>query len=310
MKVLGIGNAIVDVICKVEDSFLSENSLAKGTMKLVDETEFKKLLSSLKIEETIAGGSVANSIVGLSQLGNQVSFIGKVNNDELGDKYEKSLTIEKVKYCYKKKEELVPTGTCLILITPDSERTMCTFLGIAGKVSDKDIDENAVKNSELVFLEGYLWDEGDPKSAFDKAMRLSNKTAMSLSDQFCVDRHKKSFLDLVKNKLDIIFANEQEVLSLIDAKNFNEVVSFGKKLGKLIVVTRGEKGSIAIHNNEVVECNIKKGLKIVDLTGAGDLFAAGFLHGYVNNLSMKQSLEKGTDMSSKIIQIFGARLKK
>ena len=310
MKVLGIGNAIVDVICKVEDSFLTENSLAKGTMKLVDEAEFKKLLSTLIIEETIAGGSVANSIVGLSQLGNQVSFIGKVNNDELGDKYEKSLTIEKVKYCYKKKEELVPTGTCLILITPDSERTMCTFLGIAGKVSDKDIDENAVKNSELVFLEGYLWDEGDPKSAFDKAMRLSNKAAMSLSDQFCVDRHKKSYLDLVKNKLDIIFANEQEVLSLIDTKNFNEVVSFGKKLGKLIVVTRGEKGSIAIHNNEVVECNIKKGLKIVDLTGAGDLFAAGFLHGYVNNLSMKQSLEKGTDMSSKVIQIFGARLKK
>jgi len=310
MRVLGIGNAIVDVICKVEDSFLSENSLAKGTMKLVDEAEFKKLLSTLKIEETIAGGSVANSIVGLSQLGNQVSFIGKVNNDELGDKYEKSLTIEKVKYCYKKKEELVPTGTCLILITPDSERTMCTFLGIAGKVSDKDIDENAVKNSELVFLEGYLWDEGDPKSAFDKAMILSNKTAMSLSDQFCVDRHKKSFLDLVKNKLDIIFTNEQEVLSLIDTKNFNEVVSFGKKLGKLIVITRGEKGSIAIHNNEVVECNIKKGLKIVDLTGAGDLFAAGFLHGYVNNLSMKQSLEKGTDMSSKVIQIFGARLKK
>ena len=310
MRVLGIGNAIVDVICKVKDNFLSENSLVKGTMKLIDEAEFKKLLSTLKIEETIAGGSVANSIVGLSQLGNQVSFIGKVNNDELGDKYEKSLTIEKVKYCYKKKEELVPTGTCLILITPDSERTMCTFLGIAGKVSDKDIDENAVKNSELVFLEGYLWDEGDPKSAFDKAMRLSNKTAMSLSDQFCVDRHKKSFLDLVKNKLDIIFANEQEVLSLIDAKNFNEVVSFGKKLGKLIVVTRGEKGSIAIHNNEVVECNIKKGLKIVDLTGAGDLFAAGFLHGYVNNLSMKQSLEKGTDMSSKVIQIFGARLKK
>ena len=310
MKVLGIGNAIVDVICKVEDSFLSENSLTKGTMKLVDETEFKKLLSTLKIEETIAGGSVANSIVGLSQLGNQVSFIGKVNNDELGDKYEKSLTIEKVKYCYKKKEEPIPTGTCLVLITPDSERTMCTFLGIAGKVSDKDIDEDSVKNSELVFLEGYLWDEGDPKSAFDKAMRLSNKTAMSLSDQFCVDRHKKSFLDLVKNKLDIIFANEQEVLSLIDTKNFNEVVSFGKKLGKLIVVTRGEKGSIAIHNNEVVECNIKKGLKIVDLTGAGDLFAAGFLHGYVNNLSIKQSLEKGTDMSSKIIQIFGARLKK
>ena len=308
MKILGIGNAIVDVICKVEDSFLSENNLTKSTMKLVDETEFKKLLSNLTIEETIAGGSVANSIVGLSQLGNPVSFIGKVNNDELGIKYDKSLTREKVKYCYKKKEELIPTGTCLILITPDSERTMCTFLGIAGKVSDKDIDENAVKNSELVFLEGYLWDEGDPKSAFDKDMKLSNKTAMSLSDQFCVDRHKKSFLDLVKNKLDIIFANEQEIFSLINTKNFNEVVSFGKKIGKLIVVTRGEKGSIAIHNNEVVECNVRKGLKIVDLTGAGDLFAAGFLHGYINNLSIKESLEKGTEMSSKVIQKIGARL--
>jgi len=291
MKVLGIGNAIVDVICKVEESFLSKNNLTKSTMKLVDEAEFKKLLSNLKIEETIAGGSVANSIVGLSQLGNLVSFIGKVNNDELGNKYEKSLTNEKVKYCYQKKEELTPTGTCLILITPDSERTMCTFLGIAGKISDKDIDDNAVKNSELIFLEGYLWDEGDPKKAFNKAISISKKTAMSLSDQFCVDRHKKSFLDLVNNKLDITFANEQEILSLIDAKNFDEVISFGKQLGKLIVITRSNKGSIAIQKNEVVECDSQKNLKIVDLTGAGDLFAAGFLHGHVNNLSIKESLE-------------------
>ena len=308
MKVLGIGNAIVDVICKVEESFLSENNLAKGTMKLVDEAEFKKLLSNLNIEETIAGGSVANSIVGLSQLGNPVSFIGKVNNDELGNKYEKSLINEKVKYCYQKKEETMPTGTCLILITPDSERTMCTFLGIAGKVSDKDIDENAVKNSELVFLEGYLWDEGEPRTAFNKAINISKKTAISLSDQFCVDRHKKSFLDLVNNKLDITFANEQEILSLIDAKNFDEVISFGKQLGKLIVITRGEKGSLAIQKNEVIECDSKKNLKIVDLSGAGDLFAAGFLHGHVNKLSIKESLEKGTEMSSKIIQKIGARL--
>ena len=309
MKVLGIGNAIVDVICKVEDDFLSKNNLAKSTMKLVDETEFKKLLSNLKIEETIAGGSVANSIVGLSQLDNPVSFIGKVNNDELGNKYEKSLTNEKVKYCYQKKEEAIPTGTCLILITPDSERTMCTFLGIAGKISNKDIDENSVKNSELIFLEGYLWDEGDPKKAFDKAINISKKTAMSLSDLFCVERHKKSFFDLVNNKLDITFANEQEIFSLINKKNFNDVISFGKKLGKLLVITRGEKGSVAIQKNEVFECDSKKNLKIVDLTGAGDLFAAGFLHGYINNLSIKESLEKGTEMSSKIIQKIGARLK-
>jgi fructokinase len=308
MKILGIGNAIVDVICKVEENFLSKNKLTKSTMKLVNEFEFKKLLSNLKIEETIAGGSVANSIVGLSQLGNSVSFIGKVNNDELGNKYEKSLTNEKVKYCYQKKKESIPTGTCLILITPDSERTMCTFLGIAGKISDKDIDENAVKNSELIFLEGYLWDEGDPKTAFNKAINISKKTAMTLSDKFCVDRHKKSFLDLVNNKLDITFTNELEILSLIDAKNFDEVISFSKQIGKLVVITRSEKGSLAIQKNKVIECDSQKNLKIVDLTGAGDLFAAGFLHGYVNKLSIKESLEKGTEMASKIIQKIGARL--
>ncbi len=308
MKILGIGNAIVDVICKVEDSFITNNGLTKSTMKLVDEAEFKKLLSNLKIEETVSGGSVANSIVGLSQLGNKVGFIGKVNEDDLGGKYEDGLKKENVEYFYSKKKEELQTGTCLILITPDSERTMCTFLGIAGKINENDVDISAVKKSEITFLEGYLWDEGDPKKAFNKAIQNSNKAAMSLSDLFCVERHKPHFLDLVKNKLNIIFANEQESLSLIDSKNFDEVISFGKQLDKLIVITRGEKGSIAIQKNEVVECKSKKDLKIVDLTGAGDLFAAGFLHGFVNNLSLKESLEKGTEMSSKIIQKIGARL--
>tara|TARA_Y100000590_G_C15723735_1_gene1014413 strand:- start:2480 stop:3409 length:930 start_codon:yes stop_codon:yes gene_type:complete len=308
MKILGIGNAIVDVICRVEDTFLKNNELTKGTMKLVDENEFKKLLSNLKIEETISGGSVANSIVGLSQLGNKVGFIGKVNDDDLGGKYEMGLKKESVKYFYSKKKEKMPTGTCLILITPDSERTMCTFLGIAGKISDRDVDENSIKDSEMIFLEGYLWDEGEPKAAFNKAINISKKTAMSLSDQFCVERHKKSFLDLVNNKLDITFANEQEILSLIESKSFSDAISFGKNLGKLLVITRGEKGSVVIKKNEVVECNSKKNLKIIDLTGAGDLFAAGFLHGYINNLTIKESLEKGTEMSAKIIQKIGARL--
>ena len=308
MKILGIGNAIVDVICKVEDNFITDNGLTKSTMKLVDEIEFKKLLSSLKIEETVSGGSVANSIVGLSQLGNKVGFIGKVNEDDLGEKYEEGLKKENVEYFYSKKKEELPTGTCLILITPDSERTMCTFLGIAGKINENDVDVNAVKNSEITFLEGYLWDEGDPKKAFNKAIQNSNKVAMSLSDLFCVERHKPHFLDLVKNKLNIVFANEQEALSLIDAKNFDEVISFSKQLEKTIVITRGEKGSIAIQKNEVVECDSQKNLKIVDLTGAGDLFASGFLHGHVNNLSLKESLKKGTEMSSKIIQKIGARL--
>jgi len=309
MKILGIGNAIVDVICKVEDNFLAENKLTKSTMKLIfDETEFKNLLSNLKIEKTVSGGSVANSIVGLSQLENEVGFIGKVCDDELGSKYEDGLKQENVKYFYSKKKEELPTGTCLILVTPDSERTMCTFLGTAGKINENDVSSDAIKKSEIILLEGYLWDEGEPKKAFDKAIQSANKVAMSLSDQFCVDRHKPHFLELVKNKLDITFANEQEIMSLIDAKSFDEVINFSKSLGKIIVLTRGEKGAVAVNGDKVVECGIKEGLEIVDLTGAGDLFAAGFLHGHVNNMSLKESLDKGTEMSSKVIQQIGARL--
>ena len=308
MKILGIGNAIVDVICKVSDQYLVENSLIKSTMKLVNEDEFKKILTTLKIEETVSGGSVANSIVGLSQLGNNVGFIGKVNDDNLGQKYEEGLTKEKVQYFYNKKQETSPTGTCLILITPDAERTMVTFLGIAGKINGTDIDEQTIRNSEITFLEGYLWDEGEPKKAFDKAINNSNKVAMSLSDLFCVERHKNQFLELVKNKLDIVFANEQEILSLINNTSFNEAISFSKSLEKNIVITRGEKGAISIKGKEVFECPAKKNLKITDLTGAGDLFAAGYLHGVINKMSVQESLIKGTELSSKIIQKVGARI--
>ena len=308
MKILGIGNAIVDVICKVDDDFLKKNKLTKSTMKLVDESEFKKLLFNLKIEKTVSGGSVANSIVGLSQLGNDVGFVGKVSDDDFGFQYEEGLKKENVKYFYNKKKEKISTGSCLILITPDSERTMCAFLGVAGKIDDNDVDISAIKNSQITFLEGYLWDEGGPKKAFDKAIQNSNKVAMSLSDKFCVDRHKSKFLDLVKNKLDITFANEQEILSLINSSNFNDAILFGKNLKKLLVITRGDKGSVAINNDEVVEYGVKKNLKVVDLTGAGDLFASGFLHGYINSFSLNESLQKATEMSSKVIQIIGARL--
>ena len=309
MKVLGIGNAIVDVICKVDENFVVENNLTKGTMKLFfDNIEFKNLLKNLKIEKSISGGSVANSIVGLSQLKNEVGFIGKISDDDFGLQYEKGLKKENVKYFYTKQKESLPTGTCLILVTPDSERTMCTFLGTAGKINENDVSADAIKQSEIILLEGYLWDEGDPKRAFDKAIQNANRVAMSLSDQFCVDRHKPHFLELVKNKLDITFANEQEIMSLIDAKSFNDVIDFSKNLGKLIVITRGEKGAIAINGDKISECGIKKGLNVVDLTGAGDLFAAGFLHGHVNGLSQKECLEKGTEMSSKVIQQIGARI--
>ena len=308
MKILGIGNAIVDVLCKISDYFLIKNNLTKSTMKLINELEFKKLLSSLKIEETISGGSVANSIVGLSQLGNEVGFIGKVSDDTLGNQYENGLTKENVQYLYNKKKEPIATGSCLILITPDSERTMCTFLGTAGKISDQDVNENNIKKSDIIFLEGYLWDEGEPKKAFDKAIRNSKKTAMSLSDLFCVERHKSNFLDLVKNKLDIIFANEQEITSLINANSFEEIITFSKQIKKNVVITRGEKGAISILNDELIECDAQKNLNIKDLTGAGDLFAAGYLHGIINNLSIKKCLIKGTELSSKIIQKIGARI--
>ena len=308
MKILGIGNAIVDVLCKVNDDFLIKNSLTKSTMKLIDENEFKTLLSLVNIEETVSGGSVANSIVGLSQLGNKVGFIGKVSNDNLGQKYEDGLRKENVKYLYEKKEEPIPTGSCLILITPDSERTMCTYLGTAGKINGSDIDPKVIKNSEITFLEGYLWDEGEPKKAFHKAINNSNKVALSLSDLFCVERHKKHFLELVKNRVDIVFANEQEFLSLINSSSFDEIISFSKNLKKNVIITKGEKGAVAIANDVVVECSAKQNLKIKDLTGAGDLFAAGYLHGFINNLSTERSLEEGTKLSSNIIEKIGARL--
>ena len=308
MKILGIGNAIVDVLCKVDNEFLINNSLTKSTMKLIDEAEFKNLLTDLSIEDTISGGSVANSIVGLSQLGNDVGFIGKINDDDLGQKYEDGLKKENVNFLYSKKSETIPTGTCLILITPDSERTMCTFLGTAGKINDKDVNSDQIRKAEITFLEGYLWDEGEPKKAFDKAILNSNKVAMSLSDLFCVERHKTQFLELVKNKLDIIFANEQEILSLIDAKSFDEAINFIKNLNKNFVITRGEKGAIALDNGEIIECAAEKNLNIIDLTGAGDLFAAGYLHGIINKLTPRESLVKGTELSSKIIQKIGARI--
>ena len=308
MKILGIGNAIIDVICKVSDDFISKNNLTKGTMKLFfDINEFKELSSNLKIEKTISGGSVANSIVGLSQLKNEVGFVGKISDDDFGGKYEDGLKKENVKFFYKKKKEPLPTGTCLILITPDSERTMCTFLGTAGKINENDIDLDTIKKSNMIFLEGYLWDEGGPQKAFEKAINGANKVAMSLSDKFCVDRHKPHFLELVKNKLDITFANQEEIMSLIDTDNFQKVISFAKEIKKNLVITRGEKGAISINKNIVTEVGVKKDLNIVDLTGAGDLFASGYLHGYLNNFSEEECLKKGTEIASRVIQQIGAR---
>ena len=308
MKVIGIGNAIIDVLCKVEENFLIENNLIKGSMKLIDENNLNNLLNKIKIEQVISGGSAANTIFGLAKLGNKVGFIGKVNNDEFGKKYEKGLIDENIDFVFSKKKEKLATGTCLILITPDSERTMCTFLGIAGKINEKDIDIDKIKDSEISFLEGYLWDKGEPKKAFDKVISNSNLSVMSLSDIFCVERHKDSFLNLVRNKLDIVFANEGEIMALINTQKFEDAISFSKEINKLIVITRGEKGSVAINGTNITECSAEKNLKIIDLTGAGDLFAAGFLHNYMKKDSIKDCLLNATKLSSLIIQKYGARI--
>jgi len=308
MKVIGIGNAIIDVLSRVDDEFIKKNQLTKGSMKLINQTELLSLLDIIKIEKKIAGGSVANSMVGLSHLGNKVSFIGKISDDDLGKSYEKDLINQKVEFCYKKKEEVIPTGTCIVLITPDNERTMCTFLGSSATISENDIDEKIIKNSDISILEGYLWDSNNSKLAFKKILRNSKKKVMSLSDKFCVERHRDDFFDLVKNHLDIIFANEQEILTLFKTKDLKKVIHFCKTLKKIVVITRSNKGSMVIFDNNVDECNATQNLNIVDLTGAGDLFLAGFLSNYLKNKNLKDCLNIGTEMASRIIQKIGARL--
>jgi len=308
MKIIGIGNAIIDVLGRVDDTFIKKNQLSKGSMKLISQTELEKLLSTIKIEKKIAGGSVANSMVGLSHLGNEVGFIGKINDDDLGENYEKDLNNQKVTFCYKKKREIMPTGTCVVLITPDNERTMCTFLGASAIISEKDIDEDLIKNSEMSILEGYLWDSNESKLAFKKIIKNSKKKVMSLSDKFCVERHRTDFLNLVKNYLDIVFANENEILTLFETDNLKKIINFCKALKKIIVITKSNKGSLVIFGDTVEECSAKQNLKIIDLTGAGDLFLAGFISNYRRNKNLKECLNLGTEMASKIIQKVGARL--
>jgi len=308
MKIIGIGNAIIDVLCRVDDEFLKKNQLTKGSMKLINQTELLNLLNITKVEKKIAGGSVANSIVGLSDLGNDVSFIGKISDDELGKSYEKDLINKKVEFCYEKKKEVIPTGTCVVLITPDNERTMCTFLGSSATISENDIDEKIIKNSSMSILEGYLWDSADSKLAFKKIIKNSKKKIMSLSDKFCIERHKNDFFDLVKNHIDIIFANENEMLALLDTIDLKKTIDFCKSIKKLVVITRSDKGSLAVFDKDVIECEAIQNLKIIDLTGAGDLFLSGFLNNYIKKKNLKECLLFGTEMASKIIQKVGARL--
>jgi fructokinase len=310
-KILGIGNAIVDVFAKVNDDFLFKNKLTKGSMKLIKKLEFENLKNKIKIEKIEAGGSVANTMAGIAHLKGSASFIGKINSDEFGKFYKTSLEKINVNFTYVEKKENLSTGTSIIFITPDSERTMCTYLGISSQLSKNDINENNIKNFNLIFLEGYLWDKGISEEMFKHVIHLAKKNnvkiAMSLSDIFCVERHKQDFLKLLVNDLNILIGNENEINKLIDKNNLIESIKELKKFNKLIVITRSERGSLAIRNNEIINCESIKVKNVLDLTGAGDLFASGFFIEYLNNSNIKKCLQTGSELAAKIIQKIGAR---
>ena len=311
-KILGIGNAIVDVLARVDDQFLLKKKLIKGSMKLIDKSEFEDLKKNIKIEKIVAGGSVANTMSGIAYLQGKPSFIGKINSDSFGEIYKKSLEDINVNFSYLQKKENLSTGASIILITPDSERTMCTYLGISSHLSESDINENNIINNELIFLEGYLWDKGISEKMFKHAINIAKKNkvkiAMSLSDIFCVTRHKEDFYNLLNNDLDILIGNENEINELTNKKNLLDSINQLKKLNKLIVITRSDKGSVAIKDNEITNCESTKVDKIIDLTGAGDLFAAGFLKEYLEKSEINKCLMTGSILASKIIQKIGARL--
>ena len=311
-KILGIGNAIVDVFVKVDDDFLLKNNLTKGSMKLIERQEFDSLKRTIKIEKIEAGGSVANTMAGISYLGGNSSFIGKINSDEFGKIYKKSLEKINVNFLYSEKDENLLTGASIILITPDSERTMCTYLGISSQLSKEDINEDYIKDYEIIFLEGYLWDKGMSEEMFKHVINLAKKNntqiAMSLSDIFCVTRHREDFFKLLKNDLNILIGNENEINELMQKNNLLDSINELKKFNKIIIVTRSADGSLAILNNEITNCESVKVEKILDLTGAGDLFASGFFKEYLNNSDIKKCLKTGSELAAQVIQKIGARL--
>jgi len=311
-KILGIGNAIVDIFAHVTENFIRDNNFIKGSMKLINMQEFTDLKKKIRIVKVLAGGSVANSMAGIACIDGNASFIGKINSDELGILYKNSLKDINVEFLYKEKVEEFLTGACIILITPDSERTMCTYLGVSSTLSSADLDENFIKDKALIFLEGYLWDKGVSEKMFLKSIEIARKNnikvAMTLSDTFCVTRHKSDFCELLENKLDILFSNENEINELTGKTNIQDSINCVKKFKKLIVITRGEMGSVAINGDEIINCESIKVNKVIDLTGAGDLFAAGFLKEYIDKSEIKKCLYTASLIASKIIQKIGARL--
>ena len=310
--IVGIGNSIVDVIADIDDQYLVEHDIRKGLMSLVDLESVKKISNNLEIKTTVSGGSVANSIVCLAQNKIKTAFIGKVGKDEMGDKFVEGLTKEQVHFANTAQSDEAETGRCVVMVSPDAQRTMSTYLGISQKLNSQDINEEVIKNSSITYLEGYLWDLDDAQIAIKKATECAKnngkKVAFSVSDVFCIERFRESFRKLVEDDADIVFANEEEAKALFEVDNLNAAIDQMKSLNKIFAITRGENGAQIILDNESIAIEPERIEKLVDTTGAGDIFAAGFLLEYINNKTLQECGNKGVKLASQIIQKYGARL--
>ena len=311
--ITGIGNAIVDVIVNVKDKYLEDQNIRKGMMSLVDLKTIENISDTIEIKTTVSGGSVANSIVALAQNGMNTAFIGKVSNDEIGSKFIDGLKSENVTFACKAQSDDSKSGRCIVMVTPDAQRTMSTYLGISQKLNSGDINQDVIKNSSITYLEGYLWDLDDAqvaiKHATDYAKSSGNLVAFSVSDVFCIERFRDSFRSMIDSNVDIVFANKEEIKSLYENDNIEEITKILSQQERIYAITMGEEGALIIKGDETYKIEAQKIENLVDTTGAGDLFAAGFLEHFIKNESLESCGSRGVEMASRVIQQYGARLK-
>lgn len=309
--VLGIGNAIVDILSYVDEEFLLSHDLPKGGMTLVDEKHADALYEKIGASRECSGGSVANSLAGIASLGGRCAYIGKVKSDQLGGIFKHDMHALDIMFETPPNLDGPATARCLVCVTPDAQRTMATYIGACAELSEQDIDNELVEQSAITYVEGYLWDQAAAKRAIDHALELAksagNKRAFTLSDPFCVDRHRAEFIPLIKEKVDILFANEQEVLSLFETESLETAINQVRTICPLVAITRSEKGCMIITETEALPIPTSPVADVKDTTGAGDLFAAGFLYGLSKHKTLTESAMLGNACAGEIIQHLGAR---